>query len=96
MGLQTVRDWDVAFNAQGPAGLIGRTAPGAPPKLDAAQRQALARAIEEGPDPGRHGVVRWRLRDLATWVYASFGISLDERGLSQTRMHLRSRIVSHP
>ena len=48
----------MASNAQGPAGLIDRTASGAPPKLDAAQRRALARAIEEGPDPGRRGVVR--------------------------------------
>lgn len=84
VGLQTVRDWVVAFNAQGPAGLIDRTAPGAPPKLDAAQRRALARAIEEGPDLDRHGVVRWRLKDLAAWIYASFGVSLDESTVGRT------------
>ncbi|WP_336493051.1 winged helix-turn-helix domain-containing protein, partial [Methylobacterium nigriterrae] len=67
-----------------PAGLIDRKAPGQKPKLNAAQRQALAQVIEEGPDPERHGVVRWRLKDLAAWVYASFGISLDESTLGRT------------
>lgn len=84
VGLQTVRDWVMAFNASGPAGLIDRKAPGNAPKLDVAQRQALARVIEVGPDPERHGVVRWRLKDLAAWVYASFGISLDERTVGRT------------
>lgn len=84
VGPQTVRDWVLAFNANGPAGLIDRKAPGNPPKLDAAQRRALARVIEDGPDPDRHGVVRWRLKDLTAWVYASFGVSLDESTLGRT------------
>ncbi len=84
VSLQTVRDWVLSFNAAGPAGLIDRKAPGQRPKLDAAQRQALARIIEEGPDPDRHGVMRWRLKDLAAWVSASFGVSLDESTLGRT------------
>jgi transposase len=84
VGLQTVRDWVMAFNTAGPAGLIDRKAPGHAPKLDAAQRLALAQAIEAGPDPERHGVVRWRLKDLAAWIYASFGISLDESTVGRT------------
>ena len=78
VGLQTVRDWVLAFNAAGPAGLIDRKAPGNPSKLSQAQRQALAEIVESGPDPDRHGVVRWRRKDLAAWIYASFAISLDE------------------
>ena len=35
VGLQTVRDWVVAFNAQGPDGLIGGKPPGARPRLNA-------------------------------------------------------------
>jgi len=31
IGLQTVRDWVLAFNAEGPAGLIDGKAPGNPP-----------------------------------------------------------------
>ena len=34
--------------------------------------------VESGPIPAVHGVVRWRLRDLAWWVYEEFRISLDE------------------
>ena len=65
VGLQTVRDWVLAFNAEGPAGLVDGKAPGQRPKLDAAQRRALAEAVEQGPDPERDGVVRWRRKDLA-------------------------------
>src|SRR3954452_15015282 len=60
VGLQTVRDWVLAFNADGPSGLIDRRAPGRPPLLSDAQRQALARLGETGPIPAAHGVVRWR------------------------------------
>jgi transposase len=83
VGLQTVRDWTLAFNEEGPAGLIDRKAPGNPPKLDAAQRQALAQVIEEGPDLQRDGVVRWRLKDLAAWTSVRFGVSLDESTLGR-------------
>jgi transposase len=94
VGLQTVRDWVLAFNAAGPAGLMDGKAPGNPPKLDLAQRQALARVIEAGPDPDRHGVVRWRLKDLAAWVYASFGVSLDESTLGRRVRRMGFRKLS--
>ncbi len=84
----------LAFNAQGPAGLIDRKAPGNSPKLGAAQRQALARVIEEGPDLEQDGMVRWRLKDLAAWVYASFGISLDESTLGRTLKQMGFRKLS--
>jgi transposase len=94
VGLQTVRDWVLTFNAAGPAGLIDRKAPGSLPKLDLAQRQALAQVIEAGPDPDQHGVVRWRLKDLTAWVYASFGVSLDESTLGRTVKALGFRKLS--
>lgn len=52
VGLQTVRDWVLAFNAEGPEGLIDGKAPGNPSKLDDEQRQALARIVESGAHPG--------------------------------------------
>ena len=55
--LQIVRDWVVRFNAHGPDGLIDGKAPGAPSLLNDAQRQALARMVEDGPIPASHGVV---------------------------------------
>lgn len=78
VGLQTIRDWVLAFNVDGPAGLIDGKAPGNVSKLNEEQRQALARIVESGPIPAIHGVVRWRLRDLAWWVFEEFRISLDE------------------
>src|SRR6266446_274665 len=61
VGLQIVRDWVLRFNARGPDGLLDGKSPGHPPKLNAAQRQAIAGMIESGPIPAVHGVVRWRL-----------------------------------
>jgi transposase len=78
VGLQIVRDWVVRFNARGPDGLINGKAPGRLPKLNDAQRQALVAIVESGPIPAIHGVVRWRLTDLAQWLHAEFKVSLDE------------------
>ena len=76
--LQIVRDWVVRFNAEGPAGLIDRKAPGKTPILGPEARAALARAVEDGPTPWRDGVVRWRLIDLVQWLWESFGVSVSE------------------
>lgn len=82
--LQVIRDWVLRFNAAGPDGLIDRKAPGAVPKLNAAQRARLARLIDKGPIPAVHGVVRWRLKDLVSWLHEEFGVSMDETTLGRT------------
>ena len=76
---QTVRDWVAAFNAHGPAGLIDGKAPGQRSLLNPEQRQVLRRIVEAGPDPAVDGVVRWRLIDLAQWIFAEFGIATASR-----------------
>lgn len=68
VGLQIVRDWVVRFNERGPDALINRKAPGPEPLLSDAQHLALLRIVEAGPIPASHGVVRWRLIDLAQWA----------------------------
>ena len=73
-----IRDWVLRFNTQVPAELIDRTAPGKQAKLNAGQRRALAEVVEQGPVPSVHGVVRWRLKVLAHWIFEESGISLDE------------------
>jgi transposase len=78
VGLQIVRDWVMRFNARGPDALIDGKPPGPRSKLNDAQRQALVEIVESGPIPAIHGVVRWRLRDLAQWLHAEFAVSLDE------------------
>lgn len=83
VGLQTLRDWVVSFNAGGPDGLLNGKAPGNPSILDAAQRRALAEIVKTGPDPAIHGVVRWRLVDLAQWVFEEFRLSISKQTLSR-------------
>jgi transposase len=78
VGLQIVRDWVLRFNAEGPAGLIDRKAPGPARRLTDEQRAALAKIVDAGPVPAIHGVVRWRRRDLAQWLWDEFGVSLDD------------------
>ena len=55
--------------------------PGQPSKLNDAQRQAIARMIESGPIPAVHGVVRWRLIDLAQWIFEEFRITIAKQTL---------------
>jgi transposase len=58
VGVRTVRDWVLAFNAEGPLGLIDSKAAGNRPVLKAEQREALERIVEAGPNPAVDGVVR--------------------------------------
>lgn len=81
--VQIVRDWVVKFNAHGPAGLIDRKAPGRPSRLTDEHRTALAGLIESGPMPALHGVVRWRLVDLAQWLFETFRVTVAKQTLSR-------------
>ena len=51
--------------------------------LNDQQRAALAKAIEVGPTPYLDGVVRWRLCDLAQWIWEEFRISVCEETLGR-------------
>ena len=73
MDRQTLRDWVIRYNEQGPDGLINIPSPGAPPKLDDTHKAFLRRLVEEGPIPAIHGVVRWRACDLIMRCMTSSG-----------------------
>lgn len=92
--LQTVRDWVLRFNERGPDGLIDGKAKGQIPRLNAEQREALATIVESGPIPASHGVVRWRLKDLAQWVWEEYRISVDETTLSRVLRDMGFRRLS--
>src|SRR3954463_11107759 len=94
VGLQTLRDWVVRFNARGPEGLIDGKAPGTTCKLNDRQRQAVAERVENGPTPAIHGVVRWQLKDLTLWIWEEFQISLSETTLSRELRALGYRKLS--
>ena len=78
-----MRDWVLRFNAEGPDGLVTGKAPGNRPLLDAARRTALRRIVEDGPIPAVHGVVRWRLMDLAQRLWDEFRVSISKQTLSR-------------
>ena len=65
---QIVRDWVVKLNAHGPDGMVDHKRPGPQPILTDTHRAALAAAVEDGPMPAIHGVVRWRIVDLVQWL----------------------------
>lgn len=94
VSLQTVRDWALRFNERGPDGLIDGKAPGHPSKLNGDQRRALKEIVEAGPIPAIHGVVRWRLIDLAQWLNDEFGVSLSETTMSREMRALGLRKLS--
>ncbi len=71
------------FNAAGPEGLVDGNAPGQTPKLNKAQRAVLAGVVESGPIPSVHEVVRWRLIELALWVWDEFGVGVSKQTLSR-------------
>src|SRR5215211_2575814 len=70
MDRQTLRDWVIRFNEQGPDGLIS--------KLSDEHKGFLAQLVEEGPIPASHGVVRWRACDLIMQLHEKFGISVSD------------------
>ena len=94
VGVQIVRDWVVRFNAKGPDGLLNGKAPGARSILDERQRRALRQAVEDGPIPALHGVVRWRLIDLAQWLFEEFRVSISKPTLSRELRHMGFRKLS--
>ena len=94
VGLQIVRDWVVRFNAKGPDGLLNGKAPGARSILDDSRRRALRQAVEDGPIPAIHGVVRWRLIDLAQWLFEEFRMSISKQTLSRELRNMGFRKLS--
>ena len=94
VGLQTVRDWVLRFNAQGPEGVATGKPPGNQPLLNDRQRAALAQIVEAGPIPSVHGVVRWRICDLMQWAHEEFGLSISKQTMSRELRLLGFRKLS--
>src|SRR5262245_45956368 len=93
-GLQIIRDWVLRFNARGPDGLLDGKSPGQPSKLSDGQRRALGPMVGSGPMPSVHGVVRWRLIDLAQWIFEEFRITIAKQTLSRELRSMGYRKLS--
>jgi putative transposase len=94
VGLQTVRDWVLRFNAEGLAGLVNGKAPGGRPLLGEVERAALRQVVEAGPIPAIHGVVRWRIADLMQWLWEEFRLSVSKQTMSKELRALGFRKLS--
>ena len=57
----------------------------------------LVAIVESGPTPEIHGVVRWRLIDLAQWLYKEFTVSLDETTVGrELKKHGYVKLTARP
>jgi hypothetical protein len=54
----------------------------------------LVQVVESGPIPAAHGVVRWRLVDLAQWAWEEFRIRISVQTLSRELWALGYRKLS--
>src|SRR4051794_31769185 len=88
MDRQTLRDWVHRYNAEGLAGLSDRRRPGPRPRLSPEQEAELVTAVEQGPDPDRDGVVRWRRVELRALIETRFAGRLHERSVGQVLRRL--------
>src|SRR4051794_2611107 len=85
---QTLRDWVHRYNEEGLAGLHDRHRSGRKPRLTPEQEAELAAAVEQGPDPDRDGVGRWRRGDLQALIEARFAVRLHERSVGKVLRRL--------
>lgn len=92
--VQTVRDWVVAFNRQGPEGLINTPPPGRPSQLSPEQKQAIAKWVEVGPDPEVDGIVRWRRIDIKERIQQCYDVSLNLTSVGKLLKELGFSYVS--
>ena len=83
MDRQTLRDWMHRYNAEGINGLKSSQGPGKPPSLTGEQMAELKEAVLKGPDPEKHGVVRWRCVDLRAEVARRFTVEVSERTIGK-------------
>src|SRR5262249_44501639 len=93
-GPRIIRDRGVLLNPRGARGVLDGQAPGEPPSANAGRRRALARMVESGPIPAVHGVVRWRLIDLAQWIFEEFRITIAKQTLSRELRSMGYRKLS--
>ena len=97
MDRQTLRDWVHRYNEEGLAGLHDRHRSGREPRLTPGQEAELVTAVEQGPDPDRDGVVRWRRVDLQALIEARFAVRLHERSVGKVLRRLGfSRVSVRP
>ncbi len=92
IGVQTLRDWVIRYNAKGPDGLLDKKHPGRVPLLDAVELKKFALLVKADPDLYKDGVVRWRLKDLKGTIWYFFKKEVCEMTVSR---YLKQAGFSH-
>lgn len=85
---QSLRDWVHRYNHDGLAGLRDRHRSGRKPCLTPEQAAELAAVVEQGPDPERDGIVRWRRVDLQELIERRFNVRRHERSVGKVLRRL--------
>jgi transposase len=97
---QALRDAVVRYNAEGPAGFQDRPRPGPQPRLDEAERTALAALILAGPDVEATGLSAWTSPELCREIEARWGKRFHPASLSRVVRRLgfsrRKARPAHP
>src|SRR3954464_8328963 len=88
MDRQTLPDRVHRYDAEGLPGLRDRPRSGRRPRLTPEQEAELATAVEQGPDPDRDGVVRWRRVDLRALIETRFAVRPHERSVGEVLRRL--------
>ena len=97
MDRQTLRDWVHRYNESGAEGLVSRPMSGVAPKLNRTQMEALRDLVLAGPDPAKHGVVRWRCIDLRDEVTRRFSVTVTKRTIGKWLRKLKlTRLQPRP
>src|SRR5256886_17433346 len=94
MDRQTLRDWVIRFNEEGPDSLVNKSSPGAPGKLTEEHKAFLVRLVEEGPIPAVDGVVRWRGCGLIMRLYGRLASRVRTTPAYAPRRALGSRMLA--
>src|SRR3954465_7564406 len=88
MDRQTLGGRGHPHHEEGLTGLRDRPRSGRRPRLTPEQEAELVTAVEQGPDPDRDGVVRWRRVDLQALIEARFAVRLHARSVGKVLRRL--------
>ncbi len=94
MDRQTLRDWVHRYNKAGLDGLADRARSGRPASLSWVEQGKVASWVEQGAEPARDGVVRFRRIDLRDRIATEFGVELHERSVGKLLRRLGYRRLS--
>src|SRR5437667_4333949 len=80
--VSSVRRWHIAIKQNGIAGLVARSTPGRPPKLDHRQEKIVRRWLTESPLEHGFTTVLWSAPRLARLIQEEWEITLNPRYLA--------------